>query len=329
MENEISNNVMISVIVPVYNVEDYLEECCDSIINQTYKNLEVLLIDDGSTDNSGMICDKLGEKYSCVRVFHKSNKGLASARNFGIEHAQGDYLGFVDSDDWIYRDMYSSMMDVAIRHSADIVCCNFDLQIDDKIVKRGGSGMEVLMQNEAVVNLMFPQYYQFYAPNKIFRRSIFRDINFPIGRHFEDIPTIYRLFLNSDKVYFIHKSGYVYRQRKESITNSGFNPKSYEVIESINYVLQDSKSRFPMDQSELYVGYLRYYISFLDKAIIGRSVDLKAYERQVSLLVSEHKKDIITSAKLSFPRKIQFLCCGYTPVVYECITRIRHKLRKI
>ena len=97
---------LLSIIVPVYNVQDYLEECCNSIINQKYLNIEILLIDDGSTDNSGEICDYFGEKYSNIRVFHRENEGLAATRNFGIAQAQGQYLGFVDSDDWIYENMY-------------------------------------------------------------------------------------------------------------------------------------------------------------------------------------------------------------------------------
>ena len=317
---------LLSIIVPVYNVQDYLEECCNSIINQKYLNIEILLIDDGSTDNSGEICDYFGEKYSNIRVFHRENEGLAATRNFGIAQAQGQYLGFVDSDDWIYENMYSDMMKIVLEKTAQIVCCNFDLEIDKRIIKRGKNGIDIYNKNEAIVNLMYPQFYQFYAPNKIFKKELFQNVEFPIGKHFEDIITIYKVFLKSEKVYFIWQSGYVYRQRKDSITNAIFNSKSAEVLDAIGFVMNDSKRRFPNNINDIMVGYIRYYISFLDKAIIGNSKELRIYQMTIQDVIKKYKKAIIINKKLSFARKIQFLVCGYFAKLYELLAKIKNFL---
>ena len=117
--------ILVSVIVPVYKVEFYLSECIESILKQTYQNLEIILVDDGSPDDCGSICDKYAQQDKRIKVFHKNNEGLSEARNYGIERATGDYLSFVDSDDWIEPDMFETLVSVVVVNDSDIVCCGY------------------------------------------------------------------------------------------------------------------------------------------------------------------------------------------------------------
>lgn len=314
---------LLTIVVPVYNVEKYLVECVESIIRQDYLMIEVLLIDDGSTDLSGKLCDEFAKKDIRIKSYHKQNGGLASARNFGIERANGDWIGFVDSDDWIYDDMFSEMMNCAIKENADIVCCNFDLQYENKMERRGKQGLECYRKDEAIINLFFPSYYQFFAPNKIFSKAIYKRMRFPDGKHFEDIPTTYKAFCLAEKVFFIEKSGYVYRQRDNSITRSEFNPKTEELLDAINYVYESEKRRCEMINPELTVGYIRYYLSFLDKAIRGNASKLNVYINNAKKLIKENKKAIWDSNRLSIARKLQFFLCAYFSKLYCYIRKIR------
>lgn len=118
------NKSIISVVIPIYNMEKYLNKCIESVINQTYRNLEILLIDDGSTDNSPGMCDEWAKKDNRIKVFHKTNGGLSDAKNYGIEHASGKFIGFVDSDDWIDKNMYYNLINGCIKYKKDIGCCN-------------------------------------------------------------------------------------------------------------------------------------------------------------------------------------------------------------
>ena len=144
----------ISVVVPVYKVEPYLRKCLDSIVNQTYRDLEIILIDDGSPDNCGRICDEYAERDARIRVVHQENSGLSAARNAGLKLVSGSYIGFVDSDDWIEPDMYSYLLGNALEYQADIAVCSRTEQHMDRTVFRGFPGLEVLERESALEYLL-------------------------------------------------------------------------------------------------------------------------------------------------------------------------------
>lgn len=230
-----NNKPLISVIVPVYNVEQYLNKCIDSIINQTYKNLEIILVNDGSTDNSSIICDEYANKDRRIKVIHKSNGGLSDARNAGIDAAKGKYIGFIDSDDWVEIDMYSKLYSIASKENVDIAQCDFirTYSEDEKIYNNTNeviklyTGIEMLEQlykNKYVKNILIW--------NKIYKRELFDNIRFPKGKIHEDEFTTHKLFFISKRVVDINLPMVYYRQREGSITNSKFNIKRLEVIEA-------------------------------------------------------------------------------------------------
>lgn len=209
---------MISVIVPVYNVEPYLGICLDSIVNQTYRDLEILVIDDGSTDGCDVICDEYKERDERIRVFHTENRGLSAARNRGLKEANGEWIGFVDSDDWIESDMYETLVKKAEKSGADIVECGIFREYSDRTeenTKRtldltGVEAIHALLQGE-IFNTVW---------NKLWHRKTLENIRFPEGRVYEDIATTYRILIGSNRVCSVAESKYHHRRRPGSISNS-------------------------------------------------------------------------------------------------------------
>lgn len=229
----------VSVIVPVYNVEPYLRKCLDSIVNQTFKEIEIIIINDGSTDNSQLIIDEYALKYDNIRSIIQSNKGLSEARNTGIKHASGKFLAFVDSDDWIVKEMIQEMYHLAIKHSAEIVVCSLqNIDNQDKILKKLPELHHlpekiILSQDFSIFGEM-----SCFACNKIFKRELFNNISFPKNMHFEDVATIPRLFLKAKTVAKTNKFFYQYLIREGSITRN-YTIKGIHMFDAIEMVKQD------------------------------------------------------------------------------------------
>ena len=206
---------MISVIVPVYNVEPYLRKCLDSVINQTYKDMEILIVDDGSTDGSGDICDEY-KTDKRVRVFHTENRGLSCARNVGLDNAKGDWIGFVDSDDWIEPEMYELLIKRAEETGADIVECGVCMEFKARTIHYP-SIQDTVCGTEAIEALIRRKIKN-YACSKIWKAKCFADIRFPEGRNYEDISTVYKI-VQKAKVTGINGEYYHWRQRASSISH--------------------------------------------------------------------------------------------------------------
>ena len=176
---------MISVIVPVYNVEPYLRKCLDSIVGQTYRELEILVIDDGSTDGSGKICDEYEERDDRIKVFHTENRGLSAARNLGLNNANGDLIGFVDSDDWIEPTMYELLLKRSEETGADVSCCGFYLHYSDHFTTHPLSSSQIVYEGEKIVTVaMEGSECRHYVWNKIYKKTLFDNCRFPEGMLF-------------------------------------------------------------------------------------------------------------------------------------------------
>lgn len=217
---------LISVIVPIYNIEKYVERCVDSIRNQSYTNIEIILVDDGSDDLSGIICDRLAEIDSRIYVVHKENGGLSSARNAGLDAARGKYISLIDGDDYIHPHMYERMLTILLEENADMISCGFRMVEEDaeekfEYLEREKlpdiicvEGKEILHQlwlrdNETVVQW-----------NKIFRRELFDGCRYPQGRYHEDVYVIHRILNRCKKVVYLNEKLYYYMQRSKSIMHS-------------------------------------------------------------------------------------------------------------
>lgn len=218
---------LISVIVPVYNVADYLEQCLDSILNQTYKEFEVILVDDGSTDTSYSICDEYVKRDSRFHLFRQENKGLSAARNAGLELCRGGYVTFVDSDDFVSPEYLQRMIENLKQADADIAICeHYRLENGTfYFQKHDLNDREIISSRDAFKRIHQVNYA--VAWGKLFKSSLFRYVRFPVGRVYEDSFTLPKLYMFCEKIVVLPDELYCYRQRSTSIINSQY---SFEKI---------------------------------------------------------------------------------------------------
>lgn len=209
----------LSVIIPVYRTEKYLKKCIDSVLSQDYSDLELILVDDGSDDGCPAICDEYARLDKRVSVIHKKNGGLSSARNAGLDAAMGEYVTFVDSDDFIEKDMYSYMM--SEKGDSNIVCCShFVVEGGEKRQATSFSEKVVFNSDKAVHELLKDQKLKNYVWNKVFSRELFNSIRFPEGMNFEDIPVTAELFRKADSVCILPDAKYNYVMRSDGISKT-------------------------------------------------------------------------------------------------------------
>lgn len=242
--NDTGSLPLISVIVPVYNVKDYLEKCLQSVCGQTYRNLEIILIDDGSSDGSGELCDFFAQRDGRIKVIHQANAGQSAARNRGLAIAQGEYLGFVDSDDWIEPDMYEFLYRLLRENRADISVCSHYRDKGGKSVAKYASGeLFSFTRDEAIRALAIDKHIRNYMVDKLFRRHLFAGITFPENRVFEDLAICYRVFYGAGKVVLQDTPKYHYMIREGSTMQSRYNPRKEHdlfqgVYEQVTFVLE-------------------------------------------------------------------------------------------
>ena len=232
--------MFVSIIVPVYNVEQYLKECIESILAQTWKNFEVILVDDGSTDSSGKICDEYSQKKEFISVIHKKNGGLSSARNAGIDVAQGDYLAFIDSDDVVHPRYLSELVAIVKKEKADLAACNFcvgslcrwknfsevkyDIRCNEDVLKK-------MNDNDVVVTV---------AWNKLYHAKFFREygLRYPVGKIHEDMFLTPQILYYTKKMVITNEQLCFYRQRENSIMNSSFSIKQLDALDAIEFRIE-------------------------------------------------------------------------------------------
>ncbi len=222
---------MITVIVPVYKAERYLDQCVQSIADQTYKNLEIILVDDGSPDHCPAMCDAWAAKDSRIRVIHKENGGFSSARNAGLDAANGAYIQFVDSDDWIMPDMTEALVSCAVRENADVVRCGYCELVDDDMQEVCTNSQTYCPDhNKLVIDIMNDGLMSGAVWNKLYKRSVLDGIRFRSG-YSEDILFNYCVIQNKSKTVYMTGTYYVYRQNLLSVTNSAFRLTAFSIIE--------------------------------------------------------------------------------------------------
>lgn len=238
---------LISVIVPVYKVEKYLDRCVTSIVNQTYRNIEIILVDDGSPDNCPAMCDDWATKDSRIRVIHKENGGLSDARNAGMAVATGELMGFVDSDDWISPDMYQQLYYNMKKNDSDISACGVEMVWEDGTPSRllTKHGCCVLDAREAMLAIVQETWIQAPVWYKLYKTALIRDISFPIGKCHEDVFWSYQAVGAAERVSVTDYVGYYYWQRSDSIMGSGYCLKRLDSLEAKAQILYYVQERYP------------------------------------------------------------------------------------
>lgn len=224
---------LITVIVPVYNVSAYIEKCIKSLIDQTYDNLEIILVDDGSTDASAILCDQYSDKDKRVCVYHKKNGGLSDARNYGIEHAHGEFYAFVDGDDWVHPQMYEILYTFMKQENVDIVTCGFEresLSFSEKYIDIKNIDYQVLTKEQAISDIESPLVV---AWNKLYKKYIFEKCRYPVGKLHEDEFVIHKIFWQCNKVLVLRTPLYFYTERENSIIAKLTEKRIYDALAAL------------------------------------------------------------------------------------------------
>lgn len=305
----ILNDDKVSIIVPVYNVEKYLARCIDSIIFQTYSNLEIILINDGSTDNCGKICNDYAIQDTRIKVIHQENQGLAETRNVGLRAVSGKYILFVDSDDWIELDTVSQCLNYLHEYNADVVCFRAVREYANSLRGGGAKNKLIIMNgNDALSAVHLPKYISVSSCNKLYKADLFKGIEYPRGKISEDVYTTYKIIANADKVICIDKVFYHYFVREDSISHRTFSPQTYNVAEGAQNCFDFAMSKnisWNKDQmSNLLCGLWRCKITVVNYMLEADKID-KAYIKQ---LQHEIKLRVVFRCRLlEFKRKVQFL----------------------
>lgn len=272
---------LISIIIPVYNSEQWLEKCVFSILNQSYNNLEIILVDDGSTDQSGTMCDQYRNLDQRVRVYHKENGGQATARNLGLKMASGSYIGFVDSDDWIDQDMYSTLIDAAVSTKADIVMCGRRNVTPEGTILQSVFTCDDIREwnaDEALRRFFLYDDIDGAGCDKIFKRELLEGIEYPVGLICEDLPFICTAIQRVKKIVHVGKPMYNYVQRMGSTSHSSFSPKTEGLIIYPRQMRKEvvAKKKYLQEEADYYyffnayLYYQNYYLSKVKNTALQR-----------------------------------------------------------
>ena len=306
----------ISIIVPVYNTFDYLEKCIFSICNQSYKDLEIIIVDDGSKDLSPKLCDQLAKKDNRIKVIHKANGGLSDARNIGIRNATGKYLSFIDSDDYIENGMYEYLINNMEKYDCDIGICGWYL-VRNEIRNNCSfiSKERVLSKEECIDALLCKNSFDNFMCNKIFKRDLFNNIEFPVGKKMEDLATLYKLIHRSYKIYTNSKPFYNYVLRDGSITSNLFNQidvLSFQpYIDRKNFLLEN----YPNLKNRILSNYFTACRMNLIIAYNSKNRN-EEFEKDREKDLKLYRKYVLFDNSLSIRNKISFILSSLNPKLF-------------
>lgn len=296
----------ISIIVPIYNVEKYLDRCITSILNQSYFNIEIILINDGSTDNSLNICNKYQKKDNRILIINQDNQGLSAARNQGINIASGEYFGFIDGDDWIEKDMFKSLYTNMKMFNADISVCGYR-RIDEEIIpnigdiKYNNANIQVLKDKDIIKHNLFDYTKENRitdaAWDKIFKRSLFENIRFPPNKIAEDVFTAYLLLDKAKTVVISPNKYYNYVKRSNSITSRPISVNIFDWVEAnterYSYVKLKYPEFEPLCRKQLLISILFVLLKF------NNYTEIKENEELINKLIECVKNYNIYTCKLT------------------------------
>ncbi|MFD2214021.1 glycosyltransferase family 2 protein [Metabacillus endolithicus] len=325
---------LISIIVPIYKVEKYLSNCIDSILDQTFTDFELILVNDGSPDNCGLLCDEYAKEDDRIRVIHKENGGLSSARNAGIDVARGEYFAFVDSDDFIHKKMYEILYNVAKREKSDIVLCDYILANEEESYNlteyvfydevQNFSNMQVLMQLYSSNGVKFV-----VAWNKLYKKELFDGLRYEEGRIHEDEFIAHRILYKSSKVTFVPVNLYFYLQTHNSIIRSSFNVKKLDAIyaqkERITFFKQIGQFDLRYKAEMVYVKtfFKNYYRAKYDTSINNKN--LRKLKRNFRSTIGTLLKNPFYNKK----EKSVWLLFILSPYLFELYLKMRNNLNII
>lgn len=317
---KLENKPMVSVIVPVYNVENFIERCLDSILEQEYRDFELLVIDDGSSDDSGTICDSYISKDSRVQVFHKQNGGLSDARNYGIEHARGEYYTFIDSDDYIGRDYLKILLSLIDENAADVAVVKFrpTYQIEKEDILLVDDERHVMDATEALKTICINTHFGVSACGKLYHHTLFDGIRYPKGYLYEDVFTTPYLIAKSSRVAYSNAVQYFWYQRPTSITHSDISDKNMVLFDGLGKLVNFIDENYP----QLHDAAVCRYVNDSFWTIIQKLVYSDDYYRlidRIDAISRDLWKEGLRNPYLSFRKKLNVIIMLVSKKAYRGI----------
>ncbi len=317
-------NPLISVLLPVYNVEKYLCECLESVVNQTYKNIEIILVDDGSTDSSGAICDEYAQKDSRIKVIHQKNRGLAAVRNISIEEASGEYIAFIDSDDFVATNMIEKMFSAMLRDSSDMVVANI-AYVDEKGNPCDPGDSVIPITNSIITgydyNASLCKQYNatlVVSWNKLYKKELFFEIKFTEGAIHEDEYVIHRIAHKCNKITMLSDTYNFYRQQPESIMNKTYSSRHYkynfEALSDRIHFLKEQKYDIEtiINCEDFFFNNIIYTLRLLDRKNKEHRYIIKKCKQQTNEIL----RHLLKNKKMSFKEKFTIHLFRINPFVF-------------
>ncbi len=311
------NNPLVSIVIPVYNVEQYLTKCLETIVHQTYKNIEIVIVNDGSVDRSEEIILKFQDMDKRIKYLKKANGGLSSARNAGIKICTGEFISFVDSDDWVDRDFIRVLMDAIRQDESQIAICNMTYIYKDGEIKKRTPVIETrkaVSNLDALEDLFYARKFKFHAVNKLYAIDLFRNknIEYPEGKIYEDVFTTYKLFYEAKKVSYVNSFLYFYLQNREgSILQTKFSEKRFGIFEALKNIkcfLEENKIDLNDSFIHLVTGNIISLVNYLypvyytlnnnEKKIYLETVKKEAYNFGIDRHIWRQKTTVVEKIRI-------------------------------
>lgn len=321
-----SNKPFVSVVVPIYKVEQYLRRCIDSLINQTYSNYEVILVDDGSPDKCGDICEEYATLHEKIRCFHKENGGLSDARNYGVTHARGEYIIFVDSDDYVSKDHIEYLVGLLYEYDADLAIAGF-LPVKENTefseiesLKNNFAEERVCMTTEeAMIRMLYVKGYGVSAWSKIYPKELVLKYPYPRGRIYEDLATTYKIIGECKKVAYGGNPIYFYLQRSDSIMHQKIDEKHLAGFTAANEQLQYMEKNYPNAINAAHCRYARKVFEFMPRVVYSQ---YKKENQKIFIRLREelkpHYRYVISDRNVWNAAKVRYtgIMLGYYPAIF-------------
>ena len=329
MNKSNAENPLVSIIVPVYRVEKYLQKCLDSIATQTYKNLELILVDDGSPDRCGEICERFAQTNSYTKVIHQKNQGLSAARNSGLDCAAGEYLMFVDSDDFITEDCVAYLLGLIQKYDADIAIARIRYMNEGKpLPKSEGKNRDVcLSPEETIIRMCYGKGFGCFAPGKLYKKQLFHDYRFPVGKLYEDLATTYKVIGDARRISYGDKIVYYWIQRSGSIMHSQFNHRHFDGMEAAEGLNTYVAERYP---GALPAARFRYTAKAIELAAVcfTSGGDRKVF-RELKQYVNRYGQEVMQdkNARKTMKLRIIGMKLGYWPA--RAIFAVHESVKKV
>ena len=312
---------IISIIVPVYNAEKYLSRCIDSILRQTFADFELILVNDGSSDKSKEICEKYSGSDPRIKLINQKNSGVSAARNTGLDNASGEYIGFVDSDDFIEKNMYEELYNILKKTGADISVCGIKDVFSEETGNFQKSENKVLTFDvkSALECILSGKLLTMYSVNKLYKRELFENLRYPVGKIYEDTVLSVQIFSKCNKIAYSPAILYYYFRNPGSITFQKFSMKDMDIIDSGDFVFDFIRKNFPDLMRAAKYRRCWSYLYVLDKMILcGMNKNDKEYYK-IKKFIKRNICNIISNPYFSFKRKFGALMVTFNEEFYKKI----------